>query len=71
MGESVCTLSAFSTPNGLSLQPDMYITELLHATAYKDNTLGLPLICPDGNVCEERDARTRRMTWTYMSFSIV
>lgn len=32
-------------------QPDMYITELLHSVAFKDNTLGLPLICPDDNVC--------------------
>lgn len=33
-----------------SPQPDILMTELIHAAAYRDNTLGLPKICPKENI---------------------
>lgn len=48
-------------------KPDLILPELLHSAAYKDNTLGNPLLCPEDRLgVMDRDdvARYRRLFYT-------
>ncbi|XP_062606043.1 mitochondrial-processing peptidase subunit alpha-like [Saccostrea cucullata] len=46
-----------------SPQPDVLMTELIHAAAYRDNTLGLPKICPKENI----DKIDKETLYTFMN----
>ncbi|XP_014214456.1 mitochondrial-processing peptidase subunit alpha [Copidosoma floridanum] len=43
-------------------EQDVILTDMIHAAAYRDNTIGLPKICPEGNV----DKIDRKILFTYL-----
>ncbi|XP_048775964.2 mitochondrial-processing peptidase subunit alpha-like isoform X2 [Ostrea edulis] len=44
-------------------QPDLLMTEMIHAAGYRDNTLGLPRLCPQDNI----NKIDKKDVYTYMS----
>lgn len=49
----------------LKMRPEQetLLTDMIHAAAFRDNTLGLPKLCPDKNI----DKITREVLYSYLS----
>ncbi|GLV41112.1 uncharacterized protein CBL_04636 [Carabus blaptoides fortunei] len=49
----------------LAMRPEQetLLTDMIHAAAYRDNTLGLPKLCPEGNISKI----DRNILFTYLS----